>query len=72
MLRLLENANAQEIVNILIELLAIHSRVQHPSQKTISLIVKCLGRVSSGFCKDLRLEAVKTFLARSNEYLAGI
>lgn len=72
MLRLLENVNPQEIVNILIELLTIHSRTATPSAKTISLIVKCLGRVASGFCKDMRLEAVKTFLIRANEYLTSI
>lgn len=72
MLRLLENVNPQEIVNILIELLTIHSRAAVPSAKTISLIVKCLGRVASGFCKDMRLEAVKTFLIRANEYLTSI
>lgn len=55
MLRLLENANQQDIVNTLLELLAIHTQQVHPSQKTISLIVKCLGRVAANFAKELRL-----------------
>jgi hypothetical protein len=72
MLRLLENANPQDIVNTLLELLSIHTQQQHPSPKTISLIVKCLGRVSANFTKELlRLEAVKTFILRSNDYLAA-
>lgn len=72
MLRLLENANPQDIVNTLLELLVIHSQQQNQSQKTISLIVKCLGRVAANFAKDLRLEAVKTFILRSNDYLASV
>lgn len=72
-MRLLENANPQDIVNTLLELLSIHTQQQHPSPKTISLIVKCLGRVSANFTKELlRLEAVKTFILRSNDYLASI
>lgn len=72
MLRLLENANQQDIVNTLLELLAIHTQQNHPSQKTISLIVKCLGRVASNFSKELRLDSVKTFILRANDYLAAI
>jgi hypothetical protein len=72
MLRLLENANPQDIVNTLLELLVIHSQQQCSSPKTISLIVKCLGRVSSNFSKELRLEAVKIFILRANDYLASI
>jgi hypothetical protein len=54
MLRLLEFANSQDIVNVLLELLTLHSRAANPSTKTISLIVKCLGRVAPGFTKDLK------------------
>ena len=59
MLRYLENANSQDIVNVLLELLSVHIRKDSPSAKTISLIVKCLGRVASHFCKDYRPEGTK-------------
>jgi hypothetical protein len=54
MLRLLENANSQDIVNVLLELLTTQSRAPTPSAKTISLIVKCLGRVIVNYIRDLR------------------
>ena len=54
MLRLLENANNQDTVNVLLELLTYHSKSANSSPKTISLIVKCIGRISKEFHKDLR------------------
>jgi hypothetical protein len=72
MLRILEHANHQDIVNNLLEMLTIHSKVPQPSPKTISLIIKCLGRVSNSFCVGLRFESIKTFLIKANEYLASI
>lgn len=54
MLRILENANSQDIVNVLLELLTYHSRATPCSAKTISLVVKCIGRVSKDFTKDMR------------------
>lgn len=72
MLRLLEFANPQDIVNVLLELLTVHSRGPNPSTKTISLIVKCLGRVAPGFTKDLNDQSSKKFLIRANEYFCSI
>lgn len=54
MLRLLEFANSQDIVNVILELLTVYSRATNPSSKIISLIVKCLGRVAPGFTRDLK------------------
>lgn len=72
MLRILENSNSQDVVNVLLELLTYYSRGTLHSPKTISLIVKCMGRVSKDFAKDLRPEAVKLFLLRSLQYLTCI
>ncbi len=72
MLRLLENANSQDIVNVLLELLTTQSRAATPSAKTISLIVKCLGRVIVNYIRDLRPDATKLFVLRANEYLATV
>lgn len=54
MLRLLENANSQDIVNVLLELLTNQHKSQLSSPKLISLIVKCIGRVSSHFTREMR------------------
>lgn len=54
MLRILENAHPHETVNVLLELLTYHSRLVPSSPKTISLVVKCLGRVAKEFAKELR------------------
>ena len=72
MLRLLEFANAQDIVSVLLELLTVNSRAVYPSSKTISLIVKCLGRVAPSFTKDLKDQSAKKFLIRANEYFCAI
>ena len=54
MLRLLEYGHPQDIVNILLALLIHHTRANPQSPKTLSLIIKCLGRVAPSFAKDLR------------------
>jgi len=69
MLRILENSNPQDIVNVLLELLTFHSRSTPSSVKTISLVVKCIGRVSKDFTKALNPEAIRLFLFRSLQYL---
>jgi len=72
MLRILENGNCQDIVNVLLELLTYQSKKTPNSPKTISLVVKCLGRVSKEFNKEIRPEAVKLFLFRSHQYLSSV
>jgi hypothetical protein len=72
MLRILENGNCQDIVSVLLELLTYHSRQIPNSPKTISLVVKCIGRVSKEFNKDFRPEAVKMFLYRAHQYLSAV
>ena len=72
MLRLLENSNPQDIVSVLLELLAYYSRSIPNSAKTISLVVKCIGRVSKDYTKDFRPESVRTFILRAIQYLSAI
>lgn len=69
MLRLLENGNTQDIANVLLELLSVQMRKDPPSTKSISLVVKCLGRVSSHFCKDYRVEGAKQFIIEAVTFL---
>jgi len=69
MLRLLENANSQDIVNVLLELLTNQYKTQIPSPKLTSLIIKCLGRVSAHFTREMRPEATRLFLNRAINYL---
>lgn len=69
MLRILENSNPQDIVNVLLELLTFHSRSTPGSAKTVSLVVKCIGRVSKDFTKDMRPEAIRLFIFRAIQYL---
>ena len=51
MLRILENACPQDAINILLRLLVYHSSQQYPSQKTTSLIIKCLSRVANNYAQ---------------------
>lgn len=53
MLRILENACPQETVNVLLRLLNAHVPQQFPSQKTISLIIKCMARVNKDYSTEI-------------------
>jgi hypothetical protein len=59
MLRIIENACPQEIVNVLLNLLNKQLQTQHTSQKTMSLIIKCLGRVAVSCVNDLSAQRTK-------------
>jgi hypothetical protein len=72
MLRILENGNPQNVINVLLELLTFHSRALPLSPKTISLVVKCIGRVSKEFHKDMKSDAVREFIPRAVNYLSAI
>lgn len=59
MLRILENACPQEVVNILLNILNKQLQMPQISQKTISLIIKCLGRVSNSYSLDINPQRTK-------------
>ena len=59
MLRILENTCPQETVNILLKMLNYHSSMQFVSQKTTSLIIKCLSRVANNYSMDISDERTK-------------
>jgi hypothetical protein len=69
MLRILENAPAQEATNILLELL-IRTYTHNASQKTSYLIIKCISRISTNFVKECRPDQVKDYLLKVNEYIS--
>ena len=71
-MRLLENAHCQDIVSVLLELLTYHSKCYPQSGKTISLVAKCIGRVSKDFGKDLKPESIRLFLLRAIQFLSVI
>ena len=72
MLRLLENATPQDTTVVLLRLLTTHSLRTPGSTKTISLVVKCLGRVISNFMKDFKPDSGKRFIKEAVHYLASI
>ena len=68
MLRILENACPQETVNILLKMLNYHASMQYVSQKTTSLIIKCLSRVASNYSMDIGEDRTREFILLSVEY----
>ena len=68
MLRILENACPQETVNILLRMLNHHASMQCISQKTISLIIKCLSRVANNYLIDVGEDRTKEFISLCVEY----
>lgn len=65
MLRILENACPQEIVNILLNLLNSQLQMHPVSQKTISLIIKCLSRVSTNYGLDINPQRTREFILKA-------
>jgi hypothetical protein len=59
MLRILENACPQEVINILLNLLNKQLQMPQSSQKTISLVTKCLGRVATNYAMDINPQRTK-------------
>lgn len=59
MLRILENACPQEVINILMNLLNKQLQMPQASQKTISLVTKCLGRVAANYAMDINPQRTK-------------
>lgn len=59
MLRILENACPQEIVNILLNILNKQLQSVQVSQKTISLVIKCLSRVAGNYAMDINPQRTK-------------
>jgi hypothetical protein len=53
MLRILENAHPHQITIILFDLLIKTLKKPTVSQKTVCLIIKCIGRVSNGYVSEL-------------------
>lgn len=41
------------------------------STKTVSLVVKCLGRVTSNFTKDLKAESARNFIREAVHFLSS-
>lgn len=68
MLRILENACPQEIVNILMNLLNKQLGMVQVSQKTISLVIKCMSRVAGNYAVDITPQRTKEFILRAVEY----
>lgn len=69
MLRILENACPQEIVNILLGLLNANASSSNPSQKNIYLIIKCLTRVVTNYATSITERRTEEFLFLLNQYL---
>ena len=47
----------------------INTRAAIPSQKTINLIIKCIVRAAQNFTNELKVENIKDFFIKMNEYL---
>lgn len=71
MLRILENACPQEAVNVLLRLLNFYTSQQFPSQKTFSLIIKCLSRVSTSYSQEISDENTAEFFAVASQYFSA-
>lgn len=68
MLRILENACPQETVNILLRMLNFNANQPNISQKTVSLIIKCMSRVATSYSLDINEQRTQEFMSLTVEY----
>ena len=55
-------------MNILLRMLNHHASMQYVSQKTTSLIIKCLSRVANNYSMDIGEDRTKEFMLLAVEY----
>jgi hypothetical protein len=73
MLRLLETANSQDNLNVFLKILTVqYANYTLPSPKLISLLVKCIVRVSANYTQHLRQEQAEQFITQAISYLSVI
>lgn len=68
MLRILENAHPHHIIIILFDLLIKTLKRPTVSQKTVCLIVKCIGRVSNNYLAELEENNLVELILKFHQY----